>query len=285
MSRLILCAVCGQKANQRKYGGPCTVCGMPLCPKQGRVRPVNQRFVRYNESGPKPSVISIRRGLTPQIGTSDWRADMDSTRECSVEGCPRAVARRGMCQTHYNQVRSGLPVTAVRRYVTGTTQERLDAYTERTKTCWLWIGSKNTHGYGQITVGGRCRHAFRIAYELRYGPVAKGHEVDHICRVRACVNPDHLQEVTKKENAENRGPNRTNTSGARGVSWCARTRKWRVRVTHFGRSVWGGRYAELDDAADAAVRIRNSLHTNNYADESNAAITASARPTCLEHAA
>ena len=33
MSRLILCAVCGQKANQRKYGGPCTVCGMPLCPK------------------------------------------------------------------------------------------------------------------------------------------------------------------------------------------------------------------------------------------------------------
>jgi hypothetical protein len=49
-------------------------------------------------------------------------------------------------------------------------------------------------------VGGTSRRAHRVAYELAVGPIPPGLQVDHLCRVRDCVNPAHLDPVTKREN-------------------------------------------------------------------------------------
>lgn len=70
--------------------------------------------------------------------------------------------------------------------------------------CWLWTGWK-THGYGGFDLRvarGQWRKvkAHRFAYELLKGPIPNGLEPDHLCRVRACVNPAHLEPVTRRVN-------------------------------------------------------------------------------------
>ncbi len=66
--------------------------------------------------------------------------------------------------------------------------------------CHVWIGATNINGYGMIGVNGRTRYVHRIAYELAKAPIPEGLQIDHLCRVRCCVNPDHLEAVTNKEN-------------------------------------------------------------------------------------
>jgi hypothetical protein len=67
-----------------------------------------------------------------------------------------------------------------------------------TDTCWIWTGS---HGqrYGQIRIDGRHFQSHRFAYELLVGPIPKGKELHHKCEVKHCVNPAHLQPVTRIE--------------------------------------------------------------------------------------
>jgi hypothetical protein len=66
--------------------------------------------------------------------------------------------------------------------------------------CWLWQLSKNRDGYGQVRTAAGMTLAHRVYYEGRHAPVPEGTELDHLCGVRACVKPDHLEPVTHAEN-------------------------------------------------------------------------------------
>jgi len=67
--------------------------------------------------------------------------------------------------------------------------------------CWPWTGYIMPNGYGKLTVQGRRSNlAHRLAYETFVGPIPAGLDLDHLCRVRHCVNPDHLEPVTRSEN-------------------------------------------------------------------------------------
>ena len=72
---------------------------------------------------------------------------------------------------------------------------RLDA-----NGCKVWQGHRDRHGYGRITVNGRPRLAHRVAYEVHLGPIPDGLTLDHTCRCRTCVNVQHLEPVTAREN-------------------------------------------------------------------------------------
>lgn len=72
---------------------------------------------------------------------------------------------------------------------------------DKTDTCWLWTGPTQPHnGYGRLGYRGRSVFAHRLAYELLVGPIPDGLTLDHLCRVRTCVNPLHLEPVTQREN-------------------------------------------------------------------------------------
>jgi len=66
--------------------------------------------------------------------------------------------------------------------------------------CWLWLGALDTPGYGQVRQRGKMLMAHRVAYERWVGEVPAGLHVDHLCRQRCCVNPEHLEPVTNAEN-------------------------------------------------------------------------------------
>jgi hypothetical protein len=67
--------------------------------------------------------------------------------------------------------------------------------------CWEWVASCSTNGYGQIWVDGTMRRPHRVLYEMMVGSVPEGLDLDHLCRNRRCVNPSHLEPVTRQENA------------------------------------------------------------------------------------
>ena len=69
-----------------------------------------------------------------------------------------------------------------------------------TTDCWEWTATKTKNGYGRFNNNGVMVRSHRFAYELYKGKIPKDSELDHLCRVRHCVNPDHLEAVTRKEN-------------------------------------------------------------------------------------
>lgn len=76
----------------------------------------------------------------------------------------------------------------------------------KTEGCWRWLGS-HSRGYSYAWRAGRMRLAHREVYELLIGPVPPGKQLDHLCRNRGCVNPNHLEPVSQRENM------------ARGICW------------------------------------------------------------------
>ena len=69
-----------------------------------------------------------------------------------------------------------------------------------TTPCWIWQRANHTAGYGAARHNGESTVAHRVYYERIVGPVPEGMELDHLCRVRRCVNPDHLEPVPHSEN-------------------------------------------------------------------------------------
>lgn len=97
-----------------------------------------------------------------------------------------------------------VPDAPRRRQPLSSNEERFWAKVEKTDTCWLWTGTK-PYGYGSFKTlepsgAYRSWQSHRYAFELLVGPVPDGLQLDHLCRVKACVNPAHLEPVTAVEN-------------------------------------------------------------------------------------
>ena len=93
--------------------------------------------------------------------------------------------------------------------------------------CIEWHLQLDACGYGRIRRNGKSLAAHRWAYEQAKGPIPEGLEIDHLCRNRACVNPDHLEAVTHAEN---------NRRAAAARTTCRQGHEWTPENTY----VWNG---------------------------------------------
>lgn len=87
----------------------------------------------------------------------------------------------------------------------------------RRTDCILWMGAVNSRGYGCFAVNGVSQLAHRLSYEEANGPIPEGLVIDHLCRTHNCVNPEHLEAVTNREN--NRRGQAVLTECQRGHDW------------------------------------------------------------------
>lgn len=114
--------------------------------------------------------------------------------------------------------------------------------------CWLWEGWTRKDGYGEIRVANELRFAHRVSYELSHGVTLKREQhIDHLCRVRCCVNPYHLEVVTNKVNV------------LRGISPAARnSRKTHCKRGHplIGQNIY--------NATNRNERVCKVCHRDRY---------------------
>lgn len=75
--------------------------------------------------------------------------------------------------------------------------------------CWIWQRWLSSDGYGYVKLDGKTQIAHRVAYEHLVAPIPEGMTIDHLCRVKACVNPAHLEPVTSRENVVRAASTRT----------------------------------------------------------------------------
>lgn len=125
---------------------------------------------------------------------------------CSVPDCEKTAHTRGWCEMHYaRMIRHGStdnprPTDEARFWSKVNKNGPVPDYRPDLGPCWLWSGAMMENGYGTIRYNGRNMLTHRVAYELLVAPIPPGLTVDHLCRVRHCVNHAHLEPVTQQVN-------------------------------------------------------------------------------------
>lgn len=123
---------------------------------------------------------------------------------CAVADCDAPATSREWCPRHYARwKRWGDPLAGALPKNLGLAARfwpRVDK--NGPNGCWIWTGTRAKTGYGTIGADrtGWTLLAHRVAYEFVIGPIPEGLTLDHLCRVRLCVNPAHLEPVTLAEN-------------------------------------------------------------------------------------
>lgn len=127
---------------------------------------------------------------------------------CTVEGCESPHHANGLCSPHAHRLeRYGDPLVVIgqgngkhppRRDLAERFWEKVER--GNPDECWLWTGVVHAT-YGRFWLDGNANiGAHRMAYKLMVGPIPEGLHLDHLCKVRLCCNPAHLEPVTQAEN-------------------------------------------------------------------------------------
>jgi hypothetical protein len=168
---------------------------------------------------------------------------------CTVLGCAKPASALGMCSMHYTRVRRH--GTTEGRQPQGDPLDRLMRRVDRRDGeggCWIWQGATK-NGYAVVSVGGhesRGAYGHRLAYERLVGSIPASAVLHHLCEQPRCVNPAHLEPVTRREHlhAHGRGEGPCGLCGGEdwysrpdGVRQCRECRRRRRRALSAERRV------------------------------------------------
>ena len=130
--------------------------------------------------------------------------------DCDIPGCIRLkrYTTLGFCRTHYTRwKRFGNPLAGdpiADRGLPDHDRLRNSVEIDPETGCWKWQLGRRSDGYGQVKVGGRTLGAHRWSYQIHRGEIPGGMTIHHTCFTPSCVNPQHLECVTRAENSRNR---------------------------------------------------------------------------------
>lgn len=175
------------------YRDPNRECSVDECTEKARARGLcNRHYARWRKFG-DPLKGKNRSGRN----------------QCTVDECDRWVFGHGYCVPHYKRWRRwGDPnvkrpkIPAEQRFWSKVKKNgAMPPQATAQGACWDWKAGKTKAGYGVFRPAhGQGTLAHRYAYELLIGPIPEGLVIDHLCRNRGCVNPDHMEPVTTGEN-------------------------------------------------------------------------------------
>ena len=131
-------------------------------------------------------------------------------RVCEVAGCERPYKCRGLCGSHYYRRWKGLALAAVpiggmkRGPAPPLAEEAITArllhYSMPNKEHLIWCGVLNSCGHGRVCINGKRILAHRLVWEITYGPIPDGLQVNHLCDTPPCITPEHLYLGTQSNN-------------------------------------------------------------------------------------
>lgn len=189
--------------------------------------------------------------------------------ECSVEdGTQHSRTlyplRRGMCQRHYLQYkksvewRSRYPLRGksptkkdILSHVGWNVVQRDTPFADG--PCWEWRGNRECGGYGRFSMNGKKVKTHRAAYETWVGPIHEGMVVRHMCDNPPCINPEHLELGTQKDNMRDRDERGRHTPVRGEKHGCAKLTWDNVNEI---RSLWStGNYTRKQLAEDFGVAL------------------------------
>jgi hypothetical protein len=108
--------------------------------------------------------------------------------------------------------------------------------------CWIWLAGRNSDGYGSFWNGDHNVRAHRWSYESLVTQIPTGLQLDHLCRVRSCVNPAHLEPVTNAENARRGHLGLVTIERAKSITHCPHGHEYTPENTIYGLGRYGKRY-------------------------------------------
>jgi hypothetical protein len=151
-----------------------------------------------NRSAPAGATNTLR-GLTRSSDFSREGLAMKATRSCARCGAPLNRHQRTYCSGECYHTSSRTDYDAP-EYAAATWKRMLGNRRIVESGCWEWTATLQTNGYGRTSWRGVPRFTHRVAYEITNGPIPDGLVIDHLCRNRACFNPDHLEAVSHRTN-------------------------------------------------------------------------------------
>ena len=129
--------------------------------------------------------------------------------------------------------------------------------------CWEWTDSLASRGYGRLRVEGeesKLRQSHRISVQIKYGQLDPKKAVNHLCFNRKCVNPDHLEVCSTRQNCSYRQGKDYGkfTSKYTGVTWDRN--RWQARIRINGKNKYLGRFFNEEEASQAYQRALEALN-------------------------
>lgn len=179
---------------------------------------------------------------------------------CAFGECGRdaVTKKRGLCSTHDEQARAELPLTPIReKRDSPITEEWISSFLrDAQEGCREWSRATTEHGYVVARENGSLIYLHRFVWESRNGPIPAGMVIDHMCGNRKCLNADHLNVVSGRQNRQHMAHlNARNKTGHRGV-YQRPDGKYVAQCSVGGSAMYLGSFESAVEAGAAARAAR-----------------------------